>query len=1006
MPPGFAGDDARSIKLIANEDDPPSIAPGLAAAGPGQPISGLASMNDLSPVFNSRIIKTYLEYLKDKHPLVNAESLLRYAGMTPFEVEDQAHWFSQRQVDRFQEKLLELTGDPDAAREAGRFAASARGLGAAKQVALGLTSLASGYRLIAKIYPLLSRGAEVKARRLGPTQVEILSRPIEGIPEKLYQCKNRMGFFEALGKVLTNRFPEVEHPECFHRGDKHCRYVIRWERTPSLRWKTIRNRTFLLGLPICLAAFAALPLAGGLAVSLVLAVLVAGLSSYSHVLARGELIRLIESQGDTAREHIEGISERYNNTLLIQEIGQATSRILDAEQLVKIIAEIMERRMGYSRGMILLKQGSEGPLACVAEYGSDGESNRNGDDFDLNLSSIPSLESWAWVADRPLTASGQEVFPLQASVAEEAEALGRRMGVQSLLAVPILYQEEVLGLVAVGNTDGNRLPTQSDLSLLRGVASQAAVSLINARSFRRLRESEEKYRNILETIEEAYFEVDLAGNFSFFNDSLCRISGYPRRELLGMNYRAYATPNTARRLYEVFHEVYATGQPAEASDYEMVTKGGSTRYIELSTSLVRGPSGQPAGFRGIVRDVTDRKQAEKEKAMLEVQLRQLQKLEAIGTLAGGIAHDFNNILAAIMGFSELAVMALPDGTEGKKNILEVLKASRRAKDLVQQILAFSRRTEAERKPVEPQPIVKEALKLLRASLPTTVEIRQDLQASGRFIAADPTQMHQLVMNLCTNAHHAMQEKGGILGISLRPFDLGAPEAAAFPDLKPGPYLSLEVSDTGVGMEPQVLERIFEPFFTTKGPREGTGMGLAVVHGIVKSHGGAIRVHSEPGRGTLFQVLLPRIREEKASRDAETPNALPYGMERILFVDDETTLSTLGKEMLETLGYRVEPCSGSLEALETFRARPEAFHLVITDKTMPQMTGFRLAEEIRRVRRDIPIILCTGYCESMDQQRAESLGINRTLMKPLSMESLAAAVREVLNETRPSHAAGV
>jgi CheY-like chemotaxis protein len=292
-------------------------------------------------------------------------------------------------------------------------------------------------------------------------------------------------------------------------------------------------------------------------------------------------------------------------------------------------------------------------------------------------------------------------------------------------------------------------------------------------------------------------------------------------------------------------------------------------------------------------------------------------------------------------------------------------------------------------------VVKEALKLIRASLPTTIEIRQSLEASGRIIEADPTQIHQVLMNLCTNALHAMEHTGGILEVGLRSYDLNEREPGQYGYLEPGPYLSLEVHDTGAGIADHVLDRIFEPFFTTKGPGEGTGMGLAVVHGIVRSHGGTIKVRSNPGEGTTFQVLLPCVKGE-AKRERETTEVFPSGKERILFIDDEASLNNLGKEMLERLGYEVEPWTSPLDALEAFRARPGEFQLVITDKTMPQMTGFRLAEQVKRIRRDVPIILCTGFGNSQDVEQAEAMGISRTLMKPLSMRSLAMAVREVLD----------
>ncbi|MBW2335096.1 MAG: PAS domain S-box protein, partial [Deltaproteobacteria bacterium] len=372
-----------------------------------------------------------------------------------------------------------------------------------------------------------------------------------------------------------------------------------------------------------------------------------------------------------------------------------------------------------------------------------------------------------------------------------------------------------------------------------------------------LRGSDEKYRAILETIEEGYFEVDLAGNLTFINDSLCKILGYPRHELLDMNNQYYTTPETAKKMYHDFNQVYRTGKSTSLTNYEINRKDGMKRVVELSSSLLRNDQNQPIGFHGIARDISERLQAEEEKKKIETQLQQSQKMEAIGTLAGGIAHDFNNILSLIMGYTELAIANLPKDSRARVNMNKLLKAGERAKDLVKQILTFSRHTEQEQKPVLIHPIVKEALKLLRSTLPTTIEIRQNI-SSDNMVLADPTQIHQVIMNLCTNAYHALNEKGGVLEVSLTDIELDSEFTAKHLNTYPGPYLRLTVSDTGHGIEKEVIDRIFEPYYTTTEKSGGTGMGLAVVHGIVKSHGGIITVYSKPGKGSTFNVFFPRI----------------------------------------------------------------------------------------------------------------------------------------------------
>lgn len=385
-----------------------------------------------------------------------------------------------------------------------------------------------------------------------------------------------------------------------------------------------------------------------------------------------------------------------------------------------------------------------------------------------------------------------------------------------------------------------------------------------------------------------------------------------------------------------------------------------------------------------------------EARQMQAKLARSEKFQALGQMASGVAHDFNNILSAIMGYAEMAQYDIPEENRSRRSIEQVLKASNRAKDLVKQILAFSRESEQELRPIQVHHIVKEALKLLRASLPTTIDIRQNISAHGTTVLADPTQIHQILMNLCTNAHHAMREKGGVLEVDLAPVELDGNEMAANPDLEPGSYLKLSISDTGHGMDSSTLERIFDPYFTTKEKGVGTGMGLSVVHGIVQSHGGGVKVFSEPGKGTTFDVLFPRI-EKEIEYKTEALEPLPLGNERILFVDDEEVLVDLGKQMLERLGYKVVSRTSSVEALEAFRADPHKFDLVITDMTMPNMTGDEFAEEIMAIRPDTPIILCTGFSDRITKEKAEKMGIREFAMKPLVMSDLAKTIRKILDK---------
>ncbi|RJP85869.1 MAG: PAS domain S-box protein [Desulfobacteraceae bacterium] len=762
-----------------------------------------------------------------------------------------------------------------------------------------------------------------------------------------------------------------------------------------------------------------------------------------------------------------------------------------------------------------------------------------------------------------------------------------------------------------------------------------------------LMESGNKYRSIIENIEDGYYEVDLTGNFIFFNESMARMLGYSGAELMGMNNREFMDPENAKKVFQTFHQVYASGKPSKAVDWALIKKDGEKCHIDTSVSLVRDANQQPIGFHGIARDITarmrfeevmqrerffseslinsmpgifylfdatgkfirwnrnfesvseytgdeiasmspadlfegrdrehiirriqqvfregqadaeadflsksgrriphyftgklihienrpfligmgiditDRKKAEeslkisqelyrqvvenandaiiilqdgmivfhnsrtetltgysKEELVripfisfvipedkdavskryfkklngenfggafsfgilnkngeelwvevntvvvswkgkpaiqcfirdvsrqrkLETQLRQAHKMEAIGTLAGGIAHDFNNVISILLGNIEMAMIDVPETNSARQNLEASRKVCLRARDMVNQILSFSRQTKNEPRSVNLAEIINESLTLLRFSIPATIAVHSDIPETPPAILADPSQIHQVIINLCANAAHVMREKGGVIDVRLEEMSLerthdkssvGEGVASPAEGLSTGRYMVLSVGDTGGGIPSGIRGRIFDPYFTTKKIGEGSGMGLAVVHGIVKAHGGAVHVDSEPGRGSVFRVFFPVIEGDAA---AEKKNLKPVtgGSERILYVDDDPLLVEIGEQMLEYLGYQVTSSTSSVEALALFRSDPGRFDLVITDMTMPRMNGGTLARELIAVKSDIPIILNTGYSDQIDEETAGEIGIKAYLLKPLTMSDLAEAIRKALGENQ-------
>ena len=396
-------------------------------------------------------------------------------------------------------------------------------------------------------------------------------------------------------------------------------------------------------------------------------------------------------------------------------------------------------------------------------------------------------------------------------------------------------------------------------------------------------------------------------------------------------------------------------------------------------------------------DIHDRKLAEEEKINLQTRLNQAQKMEAIGTLAGGIAHDFNNILASILGYAEMIREDIPSETSTARDLAQVIKASNRAKDLVKQILAFSRLAETENIPLQPALLVKETIKFLRATIPMTIAIEYDVDKECAVIIADPTKIHQVLMNLCTNAFHAMEENGGTLSISLMKKALTLNDLAHEPHLLPGNYVQLSVRDTGAGINPEIKAKIFDPYFTTKETGKGTGMGLAITHGIVKNYGGFITCESKVGEGTVFHINLPSLEEHILPEVRHSVEPTSIGTERILLVDDEPMLAEMAQQMFERLGYHVTLRTNSIEALTTFKKQPDDFDLVITDQTMPGMLGVDLASRMLQIRPSLPIIICTGYSNRISKEQIESVGIKGFALKPFSKNDIAALIRRVLDE---------
>jgi len=486
------------------------------------------------------------------------------------------------------------------------------------------------------------------------------------------------------------------------------------------------------------------------------------------------------------------------------------------------------------------------------------------------------------------------------------------------------------------------------------------------------------------------------GHLAFVNPFAASKLGYTQEEMVGQPFRVFVHPDDLDKAVQRMRKALSGEKIDQNYELRVLRKDGETIWI--SSNAVRMEwRGRPA-FIAFHTDITEQKVWEREKKEFERQVQVAQQMEAIGTLAGGIAHDFNNILSSIIGFTELSLDEVKKDSTIEDNLREVYAAGVRAKNLVNQILTLSRHDDVDIKPVYLTPLIKEALKMLRSTIPTSIEFKKNICNEPLVVNADATQLHQVVVNLATNAKQAMVDATGVLEVTVNTVSFGSEIKMKYPDLEPGKYARITVSDTGIGIREKDLEKIFEPYYTTKEKGEGTGLGLSVVHGIVKSHNGHITVNSELGNGTTFQVILPLAKKASVERPEQETQPLPTGAERILLVDDELPVVKMQQKILEQLGYTVTARTSSVEALEAFRTSPAKFDLIITDMTMPNMTGYKLAEEVKAIRGDIPVILCTGFSEQLSGQEDRRVN-DGLLMKPIDKAKMARMIRNLIDEAK-------
>ncbi len=686
------------------------------------------------------------------------------------------------------------------------------------------------------------------------------------------------------------------------------------------------------------------------------------------------------------KEVEEALNERLKYEKMLADISTQALLSDNLEDYINHGLETMGSVLDVSRIYTFQHDHETDTMDNTFEWVAEGVTPQKGFLRGIPADSIP------WWMDRMLNGHVINFCDIEEIPGEREKEILRPQGIKSILVMPIFIKNIYRGFIGFDECRFHREWKKEDIRILTAIVEIMTGKIRHSHAKGSLAENNKKYRQLFEMESDALFLIDNeTGKILEVNPAASEIYGFSRKELLQMNHaQVSGEPEETRR---------ATREKRSNVPIRYHKKKDGTVFpVEITARHFTWKNRDV--HLADIRDITSRLKAEKEKKQFDARLQQSQKMEAIGTLAGGIAHDFNNILTGIVGYAEVVKTTLPEDSPCHEDLGEILNGAERAKELIGQILQFSRGVASELRPLRINVVVKEALRFFKSILPATVNIQQGLDIKNDHVMADPTQIHQVLMNLFTNAVHAMGDRAGKLTVNLSEIELSVDKPLPHPDLRHGPYVLLDVIDTGCGISSEILPRIFDPYFTTKEKGKGTGLGLSVVDGIVRKHGGGIVVESEPGKGTAFHIYFPRLQKEPLQNNEKTLEILPTGTERILFVDDEAALVDIMSRLLMNLGYSVETRTSSIEALELFRNQPVRFDLVITDQNMPNMKGVDLALEIMSIRPDIPIILCTGFSERATDEQAQKLGIREILKKPITRKGLAVVVRSVLEEARP------
>jgi len=801
------------------------------------------------PLYNIRIIRNHVDFVKKNFPKININNLLDYAGISKLQFNDFGYWCTQRQINKLNEILVKQTGNQDISRNTGRHLLKSQNILA--QYVLGFKSPITAVLQSAKIYSKLSLGAEVWGKENGKSKVEFFAKPNPGVNEQFFQCRNRIGILEGVYHFFTDEFPEIQHSECVHKGGKFCKYIVSWNKTSKIfKWSRLRNYSIIGGALISVFSFVFSPLSYFF-LTLLLVVFVHFFLIYNlQKIKKDKLSNNIQELAKTAEDLFGELNVRYSSTKLVQEVGEITSFKQSENEISAAVSDVMSRRLDYDRGAILLARSNKRSLFYSGGYGftEDQIGIMNLGQFRLDKSEHEGILQKVFAKQKPVLI--EEINTATFSPDREDLDIIRTLKIQSMICVPIVHEGESLGVIIVDSLKSQREFREGDINILMAVASQTALNIINARSYKKLQESEKKHRTLVETIRDIVYTVDLEGRFTYISPMVEMITGYADKELIGREFIEIVNFPYKEIVMQRFEDGLKS---KETSTYEIeiITKDENVVPVELNVAPLTDNKGLSIGRIGVARDITVRCLQEAKRQEMEMRALTQDKLASLGEIATGVAHEINQPLSYIKIILESTLNDIEteklDRVELSGDFNESLRQIGKISNIISHLRTFGRSDVTTFSPVSLSRVLNDTLILMKERL-RIQNIEIDIEVAEKFplVFGNHAKLEQVFVNLIQNSMDAIEGRGkGAIKLTAQIEDNDA---------------LITYADTGEGIDPKFQEKIFEPFFTTKKAGKGTGIGLSIVYGIIKEHEGAITCESEKDKGATFKIRLPIFSE--------------------------------------------------------------------------------------------------------------------------------------------------